>query len=35
MDYLRIELAYGYGHLDRFDRDGVTQFFQGRFLTGL
>jgi phosphate-selective porin OprO/OprP len=35
MDYLRIELAYGYGKLDRFDREGVTQFFQGRFLTAL
>ena len=35
MDYLRIELAYGYGKLDRFDKDGVTQFFQGRFLTAL
>jgi phosphate-selective porin OprO/OprP len=35
MDYLRIELAYGYGKLDRFGLEGVTQFFQARFLTAL
>ena len=35
MDYLRIELAYGYGKLDRFDKQGVTHFFQARFLSGL
>jgi phosphate-selective porin OprO and OprP len=35
MDYLRVELAYGYGVLDRFDRQGTTHFFQGRVLTGL
>jgi phosphate-selective porin OprO and OprP len=35
MDYLRIELAYGYGRLDRFGQEGTTQFFQGRFLTAL
>jgi hypothetical protein len=29
------KLAYGYGKLDRFDKDGVTQFFQARFLTRL
>jgi phosphate-selective porin OprO/OprP len=35
MDYLRVELAYGYGVLDRFDLKGTTHFFQGRVLTGL
>jgi phosphate-selective porin OprO/OprP len=35
MDYLRVELAYGYGMLDRFDLEGKTQFFQGRFITAL
>jgi phosphate-selective porin OprO/OprP len=35
MDYLRIELAYGYGRLDRFDLEGTTHFFQGRLLTAL
>ena len=35
MDYLRIDLAYGYGKLDRFDVEGTTHFFQGRFLTAL
>ena len=35
MDYLRVELAYGYGKLDRFDLQGTTRFFQGRFITGL
>lgn len=29
-DYLRLELIYGYGKLDRFDLDGATQFFQSR-----
>jgi phosphate-selective porin OprO and OprP len=29
-DYLRLELIYGYGKLDRFDLDGTTQFFQSR-----
>jgi phosphate-selective porin OprO/OprP len=27
---VRIEMAYGYGHLDRFDLKGNTQFFQTR-----
>jgi phosphate-selective porin OprO and OprP len=35
MEYLRVELGYGYGVLDRFDREGKTHFFQGRLLTGL
>jgi phosphate-selective porin OprO and OprP len=35
MDYLRIELAYGYGVLDRFGLEGTTHFFQGRLLTAL
>ena len=29
-DHLRLELAYGYGELDRFDLTGGTQFFQTR-----
>ena len=29
-DNLRLELAYGYGSLDRFDVRGDTQFFQSR-----
>ena len=29
-DNLRLELAYGYGELDRFDLLGATQFFQAR-----
>ena len=29
-DNLRLELAYGYGQLDRFDLTGGTQFFQSR-----
>jgi phosphate-selective porin OprO and OprP len=29
-DYVRLEMAYGYGHLDRFDLKGNTQFFQTR-----
>lgn len=35
MDYLRVELGYGYGVLDRFDLEGTTHFFQGRILTAL
>lgn len=35
MDYLRVELAYGYGRLDRFGVEGNTQFFQARILTAL
>jgi len=35
MEYQRIELGYGYGVLDRFDRKGATHFFQARILTGL
>ncbi len=35
MDYLRIELGYGYGVLDRNGVTGKTHFFQGRFLTAL
>jgi len=27
---VRLEMAYGYGHLDRFDLKGNTQFFQTR-----
>jgi phosphate-selective porin OprO/OprP len=29
-DYLRFELSYGYGVLDRFNANGTTQFLQGR-----
>lgn len=29
-DHVRMEFAYGYGHLDRFDLKGNTQFFQTR-----
>jgi phosphate-selective porin OprO/OprP len=29
-DNLRLELAYGYGALDRFDLSGHTHFFQSR-----
>lgn len=29
-DFLRLELAYGYGILDRFGLRGATQFFQSR-----
>jgi phosphate-selective porin OprO/OprP len=29
-DNLRLEFAYGYGRLDRFDLQGGTQFFQSR-----
>jgi phosphate-selective porin OprO/OprP len=29
-DNARLELAYGYGSLDRFATTGVTQFFQSR-----
>ena len=35
MDYLRIEMAYGYGKLDLFDLEGTTHFLQGRFITAL
>jgi phosphate-selective porin OprO/OprP len=35
MDYLRVELGYGYGVLDRFDLEGKTHFFQARVLTAL
>jgi hypothetical protein len=35
MDYLRFEVAYGYGRLDRFDLKGTTHFYQARFITGL
>ncbi|HEX7879182.1 MAG TPA: porin, partial [Candidatus Eisenbacteria bacterium] len=35
MDYTRIQFAYGYGVLDRFDLEGTTQFFQLRLFTGL
>lgn len=35
IDYLCVELAYGCGVFDRFDRSGVTHFFQGRLLTAL
>ena len=30
-DFLRLELIYGYGKLDRFNLEGKTQFFQSRF----
>ena len=30
-DFLRLELIYGYGRLDRFALKGNTQFFQSRF----
>ena len=29
-DNARLEIAYGYGSLDRFDKTGATQFFQTR-----
>jgi phosphate-selective porin OprO and OprP len=29
-DNVRLELAYGYGQLDRFGLNGGTQFFQSR-----
>jgi phosphate-selective porin OprO/OprP len=29
-DNVRLEFAYGYGHLNRFDLAGNTQFFQSR-----
>jgi phosphate-selective porin OprO/OprP len=29
-NYVRLELACGYGSLDRFGRVGKTQFFQSR-----
>ena len=34
-EMLRIEVAYGYGELDRFGLKGRTQFFQGRFVSYL
>lgn len=27
---MRLEFGYGYGHLDRFNLEGNTQFFQTR-----
>lgn len=30
-DFLRLELIYGVGKLDRYDLEGTTQFFQSRF----
>jgi phosphate-selective porin OprO and OprP len=30
-NFARLELAYGYGVLDRFELKGATQFFQSRF----
>jgi len=35
MDYMRVEMSYGYGVLDRFDLEGKSHFFQARLLTGL
>ena len=35
MDYLRIELGYGYAELDKDGLIGKTQFFQGRVITAL
>jgi len=29
-DFLRLELIYGVGELDRFDLEGTTEFFQSR-----
>ena len=29
-DNVRLEMAYGYGHLNRFDLKGNTHFFQTR-----
>lgn len=34
-DNVRLEFAYGYGNLTRFDLNGVTHFFQGRIQTQL
>lgn len=34
-DHVRLELAYGYGRLDRFGIAGGTQFFQARLQTQL
>ena len=34
-DNLRLEFAYGYGNLTRFDLKGVTHFFQSRIQTQL
>ena len=33
IDGIRLELAYGYGVLDRFGKQGATQFFQTRLQT--
>jgi phosphate-selective porin OprO/OprP len=35
MDYLRVELGYGYGVLEKGGLRGVTHFFQARLLTAL
>jgi phosphate-selective porin OprO/OprP len=35
MEYMRFEVGYGYGVLDRFDLEGKTHFVQVRLLTGL
>jgi phosphate-selective porin len=35
MEYLRVELGYGYSELDQFGVVGKTHFVQGRFITGL
>ena len=35
MDYLRIEMGYGYSVLDRDGLEGKTHFFQGRLITAL
>ena len=35
MDYMRVELGYGYGVLEKNGLRGVTQFFQARLLTAL
>lgn len=34
-DYVRLELTYGYGALDRFEQTGHTQFFQARIQVSL
>jgi phosphate-selective porin OprO and OprP len=34
-DNFRVDMAYGYGVLDRFDLKGATQFFQARLQTTL
>jgi phosphate-selective porin OprO/OprP len=35
MEYMRFEVGYGYGVLDRFDLEGKTHFVQIRLLSGL